>query len=82
MKFHVEFSYTTGHRAELIRTLAQGGLQSDSEVKVVGAWVAVETGFGYAILESDNAKALYEMCSRWSDYGDLQVTPIVSAKEI
>jgi hypothetical protein len=81
MKFHVHFTYESQDREKVLRFLESGGLSSDA-VKVKGAWIAAETGFGFAILEADDAKPLYELCAEWSEYGQLQLTPLISVRDL
>lgn len=82
MQFHVKFTYNSENRENLLRFLGAGGLDSESPLKVVGAWVAVESGSGYAIIQTKDALALHNLCSEWSEYGEVNIDPIVSVKEI
>lgn len=82
MKFHVEFTYKSGDREKLLRYMTSEGLKSNGTVKFKGAWIAAETGRGFAIVETDDGAALYELCSQWIDYGELKVTPVIAASEI
>lgn len=82
MKFHVEFTYKSGDREKLLRYMTSEGLQSNGAVKFKGAWIAAQTGRGFAILETDDAAALYELSSQWVDYGELEITPVIAAGEI
>ena len=59
-----------------------GGLSTDGSIKIVGAWVALETGVAFAIVKSDNAKAIYDLCSTWTEYGEITVTPILAASDL
>ncbi len=77
MKFVIEFTYTTEEREKLISFLNSGALVPDGPVKVLGAWIAVQTGSGYAVLDTKDSKAMYELCSSWSEYGKLKVTPVM-----
>jgi hypothetical protein len=82
MQFHVEFSYPAANREKLMRFLHETGLNSEGSLKVVGAWVSVQTGAGYAVLDAKDAIALYELCSTWSDFGTVKLTPVIGANEI
>ena len=65
-----------------MRFLRQGGLETEGQAKIRGAWVAAQTGRGFAIVETGDAQALYGLCPAWSDFGEVQVTPVVSAEEV
>ena len=82
MKFVIEFTYNTEEREKLIKFLQSGALDPDGSVKVVGAWIAVQTGSGYALLDTKDSKAMYQMCSSWSEYGKVRVTPVLDVAGI
>lgn len=82
MMFHVEFTYSSGQREKLLRLVESEGLKANGPLKFRGAWVAAQTGKGFAIIETDDASALYDICSQWVDYGGIQLTPVISAKEV
>ena len=82
MKFHATFTYKPIEREKLIHFLHGGALTTDGPLKVKGAWIGVQTGIGYALLEATDAKALYDLCSNWSEYGQVSVTPVIAASEL
>jgi hypothetical protein len=82
MKFHVQFTYKAADREELLRFLHTEGLNSEGLVKLIGAWIAVQTGVGFAVIDSKDAKAVYDRCSRWSEYGQITVTPVIEAANV
>lgn len=82
MRFHAEFTYDSKEREKLFQFLNAGALKTDAALKIVGTWLAVETGTGFAIIETDDAQALYSLCAAWSEYGKAKVTPVVSVKEL
>ena len=82
MTFHVTFTYDASSRDHLLNFLKAGGLRTDGSIKIVGAWVALETGVAFAIVKSDNAKSIYEMCSAWTEYGEITVTPVLAASDL
>lgn len=81
MLFHVEFQYDPSEREKVLNFLQSGALKPDGHVKVVGAWIAMETGSGYAILDSKDGNAVFQLCSAWTEYGQLRLTPIVNAAD-
>ncbi len=82
MKFHVEFAYAPGDREKLLRVLQGGGLSAAGPLTIDGAWVAIQTGSGYAVIDTKDAKAFYQLCSAWSDFGQVKVTPILAASDV
>lgn len=82
MTFHAQFTYEPRDREKLLRFLHQGGLDTDGHVKIASGWLAVQTGTGFAILETEDAGALYELCSVWSEYGAVSITPVVPIRQV
>ncbi len=77
MKFVIEFTYSTEEREKLLNFLQTGALTPDGPVKVLGAWVAIQTGNGYAVIDTKDSTAMYQICSSWSEYGQVKVTPVI-----
>ena len=82
MKFHVELTYRVQDRDKLLTFLHSGGLSSDGPAKILGAWIAVQSGTGYAMIETDDSTAIYLLCSEWAKYGQINVTPVIDASSI
>ena len=82
MKFHVDFTYRVQDREKLLSFLHSGGLSAEGPAKVLGAWLPVQSGKGYAMIETDDSTAIYLMCSEWAEYGEVKVTPVIDATRI
>lgn len=82
MKFHVHFTYKAAERENLLRLLHLEGLSADGPLKIVGAWIAVQTGVGFALVDSKDAKAIYDLSLVWSDYGQITITPVIEAADV
>lgn len=82
MTFHAEFNYAPDQREKLLRLLHGDGLKVGAGLKVKGAWVAAQTGTGYALLETDDASSLYALCTQWTDCGRVTLTPVVAAADV
>jgi|GEM_PF-2407581 len=82
MKFHVHFTYKAAEREKLLRILSDGALSSDGPLKIVGAWISVQTGDGFALVDSKDAKAIYNLSSVLSDYGQITITPVIEAADV
>jgi hypothetical protein len=83
MTYMIEFRHTS-EKAHLARELlkALGGLEAGAAVHVKGAWVAVQTGSGYALVDATDAVQLYAMCARWADIGEVNVIPVVPVAQV
>lgn len=82
MKFPIAFTYRFDERDKVLNFLHSGGLEFEKELKLVGCWIAVQTGSGYAIVDAKNSKAIYEHCSRWSEFGQISVTPVIDVADV
>ncbi|MDA1229589.1 MAG: DUF3303 family protein [Planctomycetota bacterium] len=82
MKFHVKFTYGSANRDKVLQLLHQGALKSEATVKAERVWSAIGAGMSFAILETNDEKALYELGVTWSDFGQLEITPIIDTKNI
>ncbi len=82
MKFHVKFTYGSQNREKVLQLLQQGALKSEATVKAERVWVAIGTGVSFAIVDTTDEKALYDLAVTWSDFGELEFTPIIEAKNI
>ena len=65
----------TAFRATVSRFLETGGAPPKG-VELLGRWHGMN-GHGFAIAESNDAKALYEFQARWADVLEISVTPCV-----
>ncbi len=82
MKFHLQLDYQKAERENALNLLHAGGLNPHGPVKIEMVWVAVQTCTAFALVETTDPKAMYELCSRWSDVGKVTVTPVLSASSI
>lgn len=82
MIFHVAFDYRVQDREKLLHFLHSGGLSTEGPATVLGAWLAVQSGTGFALIETDDGTAIYLLCSKWAEYGKVQVTPVIDASTI
>lgn len=82
MKFIATFTYEADMRKNLLHFLKDGGLTSPKGLTVSSAWIAAQTGTGYALLETKDAAVIYEMCVSWSEYGTVTITPVVAVSDL
>lgn len=77
MKFLVSWSLPHGeaYRAAVARFL-EGGGSPPAGVEMIGRWHGAN-GKGFAIAESDDAKALFDWFAEWAEYMDIEATPMV-----
>ena len=69
-----------GYRATVERFMKTGGLPPTG-VKMIGRWHGAN-GTGFAIAESDDAIAIAEMIAEWSEFMDIQATPVLEDAEM
>lgn len=68
------------YRAAITRFLKTGGVPP-AGVTMIGRWHGAN-GAGFAIAESDDAKAIAEMVTEWSEFMDIQATPVLEDAEL
>jgi hypothetical protein len=74
MKYIASWSLPPGSfNATVARFLDTGGAPPKG-VQLVGRWHG-SSGQGFAILESDDAKGIFEFQARWADLLPMSVTP-------
>jgi hypothetical protein len=80
MKYIVSWSlpHATFHTA-VGRFLETGGMPP-AGVKLVGRWHGM-SGRGFAVVETANAKALYEWVAIWSDLLPMETTPCLEDED-
>jgi Domain of unknown function (DUF3303) len=76
MKFVVSWSLPAAtFRPAVARFLKAGGLPP-SGVNLIGRWHGM-SGMGFAVVETNDAKALYAWVAEWSEFLPLQTTPVL-----
>lgn len=76
MKFLVSWTLTSAtYRATIARFLQAGGLPP-AGVKLIGRWHGM-SGNGCAVVETNDAKALYAWIAEWGEFLTLQTTPVL-----
>ena len=74
MKYLVSWTLPQAtYETALNRFLAAGGLPP-AGVKLIGRWHGMSGG-GFAVVETNDAKALYAWVTEWSDVLPIQTTP-------
>lgn len=68
------------YRAVIARFMKTGGTPPTG-VKMIGRWHGAN-GTGFAIAESDDAKAIAEMVTEWGEFMDIQATPVLEDAEL
>jgi hypothetical protein len=77
MKFLASWTLPHGdtYRAAVARFLKGGG-SPPAGVKLIGRWHGAN-GKGFAIAETDDAKALFEWMAQWFEFMEIETTPLV-----
>ena len=74
MKFIVSWTLPQAtYRNALDKFLSSGGLPP-ADVKLIGRWHGMNGG-GFAVVETDNPKALYAWNAEWSEFLPVSTTP-------
>ncbi|MBI2824369.1 MAG: DUF3303 family protein [Planctomycetia bacterium] len=85
MKFMLTFAFKPGvkdSRDEAIARFRKTGGLPPQGAKLLGRWSAADYSGGFALLESNDAKALTEFALMWSDVNDLKIVPVVEDVEL
>lgn len=77
MRFLVSWTlpHGEGFRSAVARFL-EGGGAPPAGVELVGRWHG-GNGTGFAIAETDDAKALFQYVAEWMEFMDIGATPLV-----
>ena len=76
MKFLVSWSLPHETFRPTVANFLKGGGMPPAGVDLIGRWHGM-SGMGFAVVETSDAKALYEWIAEWSEYIPLQTTPVV-----
>ena len=74
MKYILLWTLSPGTYHATVARFLETGAPPPKGVSLLGRWHGM-SGQGVAILESDDAKAMYELRSQWSDLLELSITP-------
>ena len=77
MKFLLSWTLPHGDdfRAAVARFL-EGGGTPPAGVKMIGRWHGAN-GKGFAIAETDDAKAIFDWFAEWQEFMEIEATPLV-----
>jgi hypothetical protein len=77
MKFIMTFTLKQETRDTAIGRFLETGAQPPDGATLVGRWTRQDLAGGFALLESNDPKALAGYARDWSDVCDLSITPVV-----
>ena len=80
MKFIVHWTQSQSTYRSAIERFLKNGAAPPPGVTLLGRWFGMN-GSGFAIAETDDAKALFGYIAEWSDVLTLEVTPLVEDAE-
>ena len=76
MKFLVSWSLPQATFRPAVARFLQGGGVPPAGVKMIGRWHGM-SGFGFAVVETTDAKALYAWVAEWAEFLPMQTTPVL-----
>ncbi len=76
MKFLVSWSLPQATFRPAVARFLQGGGATPAGVKLIGRWHGM-SGFGFAVVETTDAKALYAWVAEWAEFLPMQTTPVL-----
>jgi Domain of unknown function (DUF3303) len=84
MKFICRYSWVPDGQTqdESIRRFKETGGQPPAGAKLLGRWTQADFMGGFALLESDDPKALAQFSLMWSDLMELEIVPVLDDPEI
>jgi Domain of unknown function (DUF3303) len=76
MKFMVSWTLPQATYRPAVARFLKGGGAPPASVKMIGRWHGM-SGSGVAIVETDDAKALYTWVAEWLEFLPLRTTPVL-----
>jgi hypothetical protein len=80
MKFIVHWTQSQATYRQAIERFKKTGGQPPEGVTLLGRWFGMN-GHGFAVVETSDAKALFENVAEWSEFLTIEVTPTVEDAE-
>jgi hypothetical protein len=81
MKFLIQWSQSQATYRPAVEHFLKTGANPPAGVTLVGRWVGMN-GKGCMVVESDDAKALFEFFAEWSEFFPIETTPLVEDAEL
>ena len=84
MKMMLTFSWSPqahNREAAIDRFMKKGGVVP-AGCKLLGRWTRADASGGFALIESDDAKALTEFALAWHDIVGLEMVPVVEDSDL
>ena len=84
MKFMMTFDWNpdTETRAEAVERFRKTGALPPEGVKLLGGWTRADFSGGFDLLETDDAKKLFEFAYKWGTLMELEITPVLDDQEL
>jgi hypothetical protein len=84
MKFMLTFDWSPDmeERAEGIARFQETGGSPPEGVKLIGRWTRADFSGGFDLLETDDAKKLFEFAYMWGDLMELEIIPVLDDREL
>jgi Protein of unknown function (DUF3303) len=84
MKFMLTFDWNPNKetRAEAVERFRNTGALPPEGVKLLGRWTRADFSGGFDLLETDDAKKLFEFAYTWGTLMKLEITPVLDDQEL
>jgi len=79
MLFHItaKHDHVTCWRKNPSNSPVRKFVEASGKVKIVGVWIAGPSHTVYAVVETDSAEAIRDVCDGLMDGGPVEVSPVV-----
>jgi len=77
MKFMISWKLAPGHHKPAAEGFLKSGAPMPDGLRLIGRWHAPGSVCGWALVEGEDLKALYEHLAQWANVLELQASPVL-----
>jgi hypothetical protein len=77
MKFMISWKIAPGHHKSAGEGFLKSGAPSPEGLTLIGRWHAPGSVRGWALVEGEDVKALYEHVAQWANLLDFETDPVL-----
>jgi hypothetical protein len=75
-------TWEPSQRDEVGKRRLESGSTFPEGLKVIGEWIDMSGGLGFALVETDNPSQLLAATRSWSDLVDIELIPVLGTTEV